>query len=316
MDAAVDRLIDRIIQTNNPTVVGLDPRPEYIPPDILNDAFGQYTDACVAMARAVLTFNQKLIDALCDIVPAVKPQIAFYEIYGGAGMDCYRETVRYAKEKGLITIGDIKRGDIASTAQAYADAHLGRVMVNGKNMPVYDTDFVTINPYLGYDAVAPFITSAWEYSKGVFVLVKNSNASAGDIQDLDTAVGKVYEVVGDLVSAWGTGSAGRYGYSAVGAVVGATYPAQAEALRKRMPDAFFLVPGYGTQGATAEDVRPCFRENGLGAIVNNARGIIAAHRLPAYRGRFTEDNFTAAARQAALDMRAALGYNYEHLTTV
>lgn len=302
----IDQLITRIIEMKNPTVVGLDPRPEYIPSFIREEACRLHEEPCRAMAYAILVFNKALIDALYDIVPAVKPQIAFYEQYGTAGIECYRETVRYAKQKELIVIGDIKRGDIASTAQAYADAHIGKVETGGQAVAMFDTDFVTINPYLGYDAVSPFLDNCRLYDRGLFVLVRTSNPGAGDIQDLETPGGKVYEVVGDKVSAWGADLRGQYGYSTIGAVVGATHPSQARVLRERMPHTFFLVPGYGAQGGTAEGVHACLHQDGMGAIVNNSRGIIAAHLSDAYKDRYPKTAFAGAARESALAMRAAL----------
>ncbi|MDR1665196.1 MAG: orotidine-5'-phosphate decarboxylase [Clostridiales bacterium] len=303
-----DRLIARVIETRNPTAVGLDPRPEYIPDFITKNASQHFSDPFQAISHAVFLFNKSLIDALYDIVPAVKPQVAFYELYGAHGYDCYLKTVRYAKGKGLFVIADAKRNDIASSAQAYADAHIGRVALNGQARALFDADFVTLNPYLGRDSVEPFLEAAREYDKGVFVLVKTSNTGSGDIQDIDTPDGKIYEIVAEKVKAWG-GEPGKYGYNRAGAVVGATHPAQAEALRARMPNTFFLVPGYGAQGGTAAGARKSFHKNGLGAIVNNSRGIIAAHTKPGCP--HTGEGFALAAREAAIKMREDLGFNYE-----
>lgn len=306
-----DRLIERIKATNNPTVVGLDPREDYIPAFIREEALQLYNDPCRAMAEAILLYNRALIDALYDIIPAVKPQMAFYEQYGAPGIDSYIKTVAYARDKGLVVIGDAKRGDISSTAQAYADAHIGRVTAAEQSPAVYDTDFVTVNPYLGFDTLEPFLENAKRYGKGFFILVKTSNPGAGDVQDLDTPGGKVYEVIADRVEAWNRETAGTYGYGLAGAVVGATHPAQAKALRERMPHTFFLVPGYGAQGGTAEDARACFNAGGVGAIVNNSRGIITAYKQPLYASKFTEEQFAQAARKAVLTMRDELGYNYD-----
>jgi orotidine-5'-phosphate decarboxylase len=285
-----DRLTERIRELNNPSVVGLDPREDYIPLHL--------REQHKALAHAILAYNKGLIDALYDIVPAVKPQVAFYERYGADGMACYAETILYAKEKGLIVIGDIKRSDIATSAEAYADAHL-----SGDG--AFQSDFITVNPYLGSDAVEPFVVNAKRYDKGLFVLVVTSNKRAGDFQNLETPQGRVYEIVGDSVSEWGADLIGRYGYSPVGAVVGATHPEQARALRKRMPHTFFLVPGYGAQGGTADDALACFDADGGGAIVNSSRGIIAAHLSRKYAGLKPED-YAFAAREAAIEMRDAL----------
>jgi orotidine-5'-phosphate decarboxylase len=303
-----DRLTRRIQETQNPAVVGLDPRPEYIPAFIMEKARQSLPDILAAVSAAILEFNKALVDALCDIVPAVKPQIAFYEQYGAAGVDCYRETIRYAKSKNFIVIGDIKRGDIAAVAGAYANAHLGRVTVGGQENIVFDTDIVTVNPYMGYDVIQPFLENAQKYDKGIFALVKTSNPSSKDIQDIETPAGKVYELVADRINEWNGSATGEYGYGRIGAVVGATHPAQAEELRKRMPHVFFLVPGYGAQGGTAADVNGCFNPGGLGAVINNSRGIIAAHTLPAYKEKYAEKDFALAAREAALQMRSELGF--------
>ncbi|MCL2708382.1 MAG: orotidine-5'-phosphate decarboxylase [Defluviitaleaceae bacterium] len=303
----IDRLIDRILELDNPSVVGLDTRMEYVPKYLKEEAQKKQKEPLRAASDAVYAFNAAIIDSVCDVVPAVKPQIAFYEQYGAAGIDCYIKTVRYAKSKGLFVIGDIKRGDVASTAQAYANAHLGRVTgADGNDYAVFDEDFVTLNPYLGFDAVSPFIEEARKHDKGLFILVKTSNAGSGDIQDVQTEMGMVYEAVAKKVMSWGKNDIGCHGFSMVGAVVGATHPAQASELRKMMPSAFFLVPGYGTQGGTAGDAGVCFNENGIGAIVNNSSAILAAHMKPENRGEFGESNFALAARKAALEMRDSL----------
>ena len=301
----IDRLIQRITELHNPTVVGLDPRLEMVPSAIRTAAFAEFGHTPAAAAAAFYRFNTGLIDAVADIVPAVKPQIAMYEQYGAAGMDAYIRTIAYAKSKGLIIIGDVKRGDIASTAEAYSDGHIGRVDVGGKRAAVFGEDFITVNPYLGADSVEPYLQNCKDYDAGLFVLVKTSNKGSGDIQDLVLGGDgrTIYEKVGQYVSDWGADIIGASGFSAIGAVVGATYPAQAEKLRAVMPHTFFLVPGYGAQGGKAEDLAVCFNKDGVGAIVNSSRGIIAAYKQAAYKDKFGEDNYAEAARQAALDMK-------------
>ncbi|MCL2855111.1 MAG: orotidine-5'-phosphate decarboxylase [Defluviitaleaceae bacterium] len=270
----IDRLIEKINHMGNPTVVGLDPQAEFIP-----------------KGMSVLDFNCGIIDAVCDIVPAIKPQIAFYERLGQVGLDTYIKTIQYAKAKGLIVIADIKRGDIASTAQAYANAHIG-----GGD---FDADFATVNPYMGGDSVQPWIDNCHKLDKGIFVLVKTSNAGSGDFQDLMVGDKPLYQIVGERTAVWGADMVGKYGYSSVAAVVGATYPEQLADLRAQLPNTFFLVPGYGAQGGTAKDIRHAFDANGGGAIINSSRGIIASHQNPKYAGL----GFAEAARAAAIDMR-------------
>jgi orotidine-5'-phosphate decarboxylase len=257
-----------------------------------------------AAAYAIIEFNKGIIDAVADIVPVVKPQIAFYEIYGAEGVRAYEETLKYAKSKGLLTIADAKRNDIGSTAQAYAKSFLGEVEIfedeNEVVMPIFDADSVTINPYLGWDGIKPFIDEAEKYGKGMFILVKTSNNSSGDLQDLEMANGMAfYEMVGHLVDSWGADLVGESGYNSVGAVVGATYPEQAKKLRKIMPNSIFLVPGYGAQGGGAADVAPCFNKDGLGAIVNSSRGIIFAYE----RLGFDPNAYAEAAQAAVLEMK-------------
>ncbi|MDR1210567.1 MAG: orotidine-5'-phosphate decarboxylase [Clostridiales bacterium] len=283
---AIDRLIEKIRGTGNPSVIGLDPRTEHIPP-----ALFKYQGE----AEAILEFNRAIIDAVADIAPAVKPQIAMYERLGAAGLAAYARTIEYARAAGLIVVGDIKRGDVAATAAAYAAAHIA-------DGAPFAADFVTVNPYMGFDAVSPFLAAAESNGRGVFALVKTSNPRSGDIQDITTATGEpLYERVGRLVSEWGADRLGEFGYSSVGAVVGATYPEQGKALRGIMPRAFILVPGYGAQGAAAADLRGFFNADGMGAIVNSSRGITAAWLSPKYRE--LRDDFAAAARRAAMDMR-------------
>ncbi|OGJ42318.1 orotidine 5'-phosphate decarboxylase [Candidatus Peregrinibacteria bacterium RIFCSPLOWO2_01_FULL_39_12] len=303
-----DRLIEAIKKKGNPICVGLDPRLDKIPAYIVRKALDQKDKSPTTMAvDAILEFNKGIIDAVCDLVPAVKPQIAFYEIYGHNGIWCYEQTLKYAKSKGLLTIADVKRNDIGSTAEAYAQAYLGEVsMFGGENeviTPIFDADSLTVNPYLGWDGVKPFVEECKRYGKGIFVLVKTSNKSSGDLQDLEMKDGKtVYEVLGHLVDSWGANETGKSGYSFVGAVVGATYPSQAKLLRKIMPNTIFLVPGYGAQGGTAEDVKVCFNKDGLGAIVNNSRGIIFAYE----KMGMPDVSYCEAARAAVLEMKKDL----------
>ena len=315
----VDKLIDRILELKNPTVVGLDPAYEFLPAYLQQDAdkFGKGATHG-SMSYAYFEFNKRIIDAVCDIVPAVKPQVAMYERLGAQGMQLYSDTIRYAKRRGMIVIGDVKRGDIGNTAGSYSLAHLGRGTLGGTQSmphPVFDSDFITISPYLGTDSVEPFLQDCGQQDKGVFILVKTSNKGSMDIQDLVLEDGRtVYEAVGDKVEEWGLSphcittqnpSRGKYGFSRVGAVVGATFPAQLQGLRARMPNTFFLIPGYGAQGGTAQDIASAFvRRDGelVGGIVNSSRGIINAHNSERYKGM----EFMQAVRQAALDMREDL----------
>ncbi len=300
----IDRLIERIKATENPTVVGLDPRLNYIPSFITEKYYAKYGTTPKAAAKAMYKFNKHIIDAVFDIVPAVKPQIAMYERYGIDGLKAYDKTCRYAKSKGLIVIGDIKRSDIASTAEAYSDGHIGRVNIEGMEYEGFAQDFITLNPYLGSDSITPFLKDCEKYEKGLFVLAKTSNPNSGEIQDLLTDGVPIYEKVGALIEKWGESTMGSHGFSSVGAVVGATHPEQAKRLREVMPHTFFLVPGYGAQGGKAEDLAVCFNSDGLGAIVNSSRGIIAAHMKDEYKTCFAdEQNFALAARQACIDMK-------------
>lgn len=301
----IDTLISKIEETGNPTVVGLDPRLNYIPQYITDKYYTKYGCTKKAAAKSMYKFNRAIIDAVFDIVPAVKPQIAMYERYGIEGLKAYAKTCAYAKSKGLVVIGDIKRSDISSTAEAYSDAHIGQVTV-GEN--TFDSDFaqdfVTINAYLGSDGVTPFIKDCRVFDRGIFVLAKTSNPNSGEIQDLDVDGMTVYQKMGLLIEKWGSELMGKKGYSSVGAVVGATHPAQAEKLRELMPHTFFLVPGYGAQGGKAEDLAVCFDKNGIGAIVNSSRGIIAAHMKDEYKDCFSDETqFALAARQACINMK-------------
>ena len=299
----VDQLIRKIKEMDNATVVGLDPRLNFVPEYIKENSYEKYGKTLQGAADAFYNFNKEIIDNVYDLIPAVKPQVAMYEQFGVDGLKAYIDTIDYAKEKGLIVIGDIKRSDIASTALAYSNGHIGRVEVEEEAFEVYKEDFITLNPYLGYDSIEPYIGNCNEYDKGLFVLVKTSNPNSGEIQDLVVEGEKIYERVGKLVAGWGEKSMGEIGYSRVGAVVGATYPKQSTELRKIMPKTFFLVPGYGAQGATAEDLAGCFNKDGLGAIVNSSRGIIAAYTKEAYRKKFKDEEFGKAAREAVISMR-------------
>ncbi|WP_058484858.1 orotidine-5'-phosphate decarboxylase [Defluviitalea phaphyphila] len=302
----IDRLIEKIEYTKNPTVVGLDPRLELIPNFIKEEAFETYGKTLKGVAKAFYEFNKAIIDEVYDLVPAVKPQIAMYEQYGEEGIKAYIDTISYAKQKGLIVIGDIKRSDITSTAKAYANGHIGKVKVEDKEYEVYREDSITLNPYLGYDSIEPYINYCKENDKGLFILVKTSNPNSGEIQDLQVGEEKLYEKVGKLVSKWGEEIIGKKGYSHIGAVVGATYPEQGKRLRELMPHTFFLVPGYGAQGAKAEDLKGCFDKNGLGAIVNSSRGIIGAYKSDKYKSKYSEREFAKASREAVIDMKRDL----------
>lgn len=274
----IDRLIDNIKKTKNPTVAGLDPKLDYVPEDMKAHAFKEHGETLEGASAAILEFNKRLIDSLYDIVPAVKPQSAYYEMYGLAGLKCMHETIDYAKEKGMYVILDAKRGDIGATSEAYANAYIGKTSVGAVEMRSFTPDSMTVNPYLGTDGVKPFAELCPKYNKSIFVLVKTSNKSSGELQDLKSDGKPIYEYVTELVNKWGEESIGGYGYSAVGAVVGATYPQQAEVLRKLMPHTYFLVPGYGAQGGKAEDVAKSFNKDGLGAIVNASRSIMCAYK--------------------------------------
>lgn len=303
----IDKLVAKIKQTNNPTVVGLDPRLDFIPQFIKDEAYEKYGKTPKGACEAFYLFNKKIIDSVYDLVPAVKPQIAMYEQFGKDGIECYINTCLYAKRKDLIVIGDIKRSDIASTAEAYSNGHIGQVAIEENSYHTYFSDFITLNPYLGYDSIEPYTDNCKNFNKGLFILVKTSNPNSGQIQDLTLDTGeKLYEKIGGLVSKWGESLMGESGYSSFGAVVGATHPNQAEALRKIMPNTYFLVPGYGAQGATAKELSVCFNKDGLGAIVNSSRGIIAAYKTKAYQSKFNELEFDKASRQAVLDMKQDL----------
>ena len=300
----INKLVAQIKKTGAPIVVGLDPMMKFIPEHIKEKAFAEFGETLEGAAEAIWQYNKAIVDAIYELVPAVKPQIAMYEQFGLPGLSAFYKTVQYCKEKGLVVIGDIKRGDIGSTSEAYAVGHLGKVQVGSKSYYGFDEDFVTVNPYLGSDGVNPFIKVCKEEKKGIFVLVKTSNPSSGEFQDrqiADAGNRPLYEVVGEQVAKWGETHMGDT-YSYVGAVVGATYPEMGRVLRKIMPKSYILVPGYGAQGGKGADLVHFFNEDGLGAIVNSSRGIIAAYQQEKY-ARFGAENFADASRAAVLDMK-------------
>ncbi len=306
----IDQLINKIKKTEAPIVVGLDPTMKFVPEHIKKQAFAEYGETGKGAAQAVWLYNKAIIDAVCDLIPAVKPQIAMYEQFGVEGLIAFQKTVEYCKEKGLVVIGDIKRGDIGSTSEAYAVGHLGKVQVGSTWCRGFDEDFVTVNPYLGSDGVKPFIKVCQEEKKGIFVLVKTSNPSSGEFQDRLVRCGTkeeegtdrpLYEIVGEQVAAWGSECMGD-SYSYVGAVVGATYPEQGRILREIMPKAYILVPGYGAQGGKGADLVHFFNQDGLGAIINSSRGIIAAYQQEQY-AQYGAQNFADASRAAVLAMK-------------
>lgn len=296
----INKLNEKMLKMNAPVVVGLDPMLSYIPKHILDKAYAEFGETLEGVAEAVFEYNKGIVDAIYDIVPAVKPQIAMYEQFGIPGMIAFKKTVDYCKSKDLVIIGDIKRGDIGSTSEAYAVGHIGKVQVGNNTFVPFDEDFVTVNPYLGSDGVNPFIKVCKEENKGIFVLVKTSNPSSGEFQDRIIDGRPLYELVGEQVAKWGEECMGN-GYSYVGAVVGATYPEQGKILRKIMPKTLILVPGYGAQGGQGKDLVHYFNEDGLGAIVNSSRGIICAYKQDKYAS-FGSANYADASRQAALDM--------------
>ena len=298
----INQLVANIKKTGAPIVVGLDPMLNYIPEQVQQKAFAEYGETLEGAAEAIWQFNKEIVDKTYDLIPAVKPQIAMYEQFGLPGLAAFKKTVDYCKEKGLVVIGDIKRGDIGSTSAAYAVGHIGKVKVGSKTYAPFDEDFVTVNPYLGSDGVNPFLDVCKEEKKGIFVLVKTSNPSSGEFQDQKIDGRPLYELVGEKVAAWGSEVMGDE-YSYVGAVVGATYPEMGKVLRKVMPKAYILVPGYGAQGGKGKDLVHFFNEDGLGAIVNSSRGIIAAYKQKQY-AKFGAENFGDASRAAVETMVA------------
>ncbi len=294
----VDKLIEKIIEMQNPTCVGLDTDFSYLP-DEMRDGMATFE----GVAEQLIEFNMNIIDKVCDIVPAVKVQVAYYEQYGFEGMRAFDCTVNYARGRGLYVIADCKRNDIGSTAKCYSTAYLGETDINGKRLTAFPADMLTVNGYLGTDGIQPFVEDVKRHDKGIFVLVKTSNPSSGELQNLKLESGEpLYERMGKLVESWGADCVGKYGYSDVGAVVGATHPEEAERLRKLLKHTFFLIPGYGAQGANAQMLKCCFDESGLGGIVNNSRGIICAYKKPAYTGL----GYAEAARAACIDMQRDL----------
>lgn len=298
----INKLVEKIQKTHAPIVVGLDPMLNYVPEHVQKKAFAEYGETLEGAAEAIWQFNKAIVDATYDLIPAVKPQVAMYEQFGLEGMKAFKKTVDYCHEKGLVVIGDVKRGDIGSTSEAYAVGHLGKVKVGSNSFYGFDEDFATVNPYLGSDGIKPFIKVCKEENKGLFILVKTSNPSSGEFQDRLIDGHPLYEWVGEQVDAWGKEHMGN-SYSYIGAVVGATYPEQGKILRKVMPKTFILVPGYGAQGGRGKDLVHFFNEDGLGAIINSSRGIIAAYKQETY-AKFGAENFADASRQAVLDMIA------------
>ena len=296
----INKLVDKIKKTNAPVVVGLDPMLSYVPEHIQKKAFDEFGETLEGAAEAIWQYNKGIIDTTYDLIPAVKPQIAMYEQFGVPGLQAFKKTVDYAKEKDLVVIGDVKRGDIGSTSAAYAVGHLGKVQVGSKKYSLFDEDFATVNPYLGTDGIKPFVDVCKEENKGLFILVKTSNPSSGEFQDRLIEGRPLYEWVGEQVAKWGEDHMGN-DYSYIGAVVGATYPEMGKVLRKVMPKSYILVPGYGAQGGTADGLKPYFNEDGLGAIVNSSRGIICAYKQDKY-AKFGSLNYADASRQAVIDM--------------
>lgn len=305
----INKLNDKIKKTGAPIVVGLDPMLSYLPQHLLDEAVQERGESLEAVADAIFAYNKQIVDATYDLIPAVKPQIAMYEQFGLPGLEAFKKTVDYCHEKDLVVIGDVKRGDIGSTSAAYATAHIGKVAVGNKTFTPFDEDFATVNPYLGSDGIKPFVDVCKEEKKGLFILVKTSNPSSGEFQDreiVDDEGNKrpLYEFVGQMVDRWGSDCMGDE-FSYIGAVVGATYPEMGKVLREIMPKSYILVPGYGAQGGKGADLVNFFNKDGLGAIVNSSRGIIAAYKQEKYQSMgITEKNFADASRLAVEDMIA------------
>lgn len=298
----INKLVSKIKKTNAPVVVGLDPMLAYVPDHILQKSYAEYGETLKGAADAIWQFNKGIIDCVYDLIPAVKPQIAVYEQFGIEGLAAFQKTVDYCHEKDLVVIGDVKRGDIGSTSAAYAVGHLGKAAVGSRKLAAFNEDFATVNPYFGTDGIQPFLDVCKEENKGLFILVKTSNPSSGEFQDQRIEGRPLYEYIGEKVAQWGAQHMGE-DYSYIGAVVGATYPEAGKIMRKAMPKTYILVPGYGAQGGKGADLVHYFNEDGLGAIVNSSRGIIAAYKQEQY-ARFTADNYADASRQAVLDMIA------------
>mgnify|MGYP004465439213 FL=1 len=306
----IQKLISNIQKTKAPIVVGLDPMLNYIPEQIKEKAYQEFGETLEGAAEAIWQYNKEIVDCTYDLIPAVKPQVAMYEQFGIEGMKAFKKTVDYCKSKGLVVIGDVKRGDIGSTSAAYATAHLGKVQVGSKTYSTFDEDFATVNPYLGSDGIKPFMEVCKEEKKGLFILVKTSNPSSGEFQDQLVNGRPLYELVGEKVAQWGEECMGDK-YSYIGAVVGATYPEMGKVLRKVMPKAYILVPGYGAQGGKGADLVHFFNEDGLGAIVNSSRGIIAAYKQEKY-AKFGAEHFGEASRAAVEDMVADINQALEN----
>ena len=297
-----DHLIAIIRKKNSCVVVGLDPHFKLIPDDIKQKFLNLHKPSLEYAARVILEFNIQVIDIITPYVGIVKPQIAFYELYGWWGIWAYAETIKYAKEKGLIVIGDVKRGDVPTTAEAYANAHIGEVYVNDTIETPFAADAVTVNPFLGTDSILPFIQTAKKYNKGIFILVKTSNPLSGEFQNLICGKKKLHEIIAEKTNEWGKDLIGKEGYSAIGAVVGATFPKEITTLRKVMPIAFFLVPGYGAQGATVQDIKYCFNMDGLGAIINASRSILYAYDISPWKEKYGITAWKEATREALIKM--------------
>ena len=299
----MDKLIDKIKEKNSPIVMGIDPRYEMLP----NVVKSKYPKDLAGFAKASVEFFKNLIDETYDIIPAIKPQLAYFEMMGPSGLNAFQEIVDYAKEKGLIVIADAKRGDIGTTSQGYSNTFLGKTSLDDYQESIYSTDFVTVNPYMGTDCVKPFVDDSEKYNKGIFVLVKTSNKSSGELQDLELQNGeKVYEHVAKLVEEWGKNLIGKNGYSSIAAVVGATYPEQLKNLRKIAPHTFFLIPGYGAQGGKAEDIALGFDQNGIGGIINASRSLMQAYKSEKWKDKFSEEQYAKATRAEALRMKEEL----------
>ena len=303
MKNIIDVLIEKIKETGNPTVIGVDTRYELVPECVRN----KYSKDINGMCQAMLEYSKALIDATYDIIPAVKLQSAYFEMYGVEGIKLYKEMIDYCKSKGMVVMADVKRGDIGSTSAGYSKAYLGKNIINEKEEGIFDVDFATVNPYMGTDCVKPFVDDCQKYNKGIFVLVKTSNKSSGELQDLKTEDGEeIYKKVAKLVNKWGEELIGEYGYSAVSSVVGATYPKQLKELRELMPHSYFLIPGYGAQGGKAEDIALGFDENGLGGIVNATRSLMCAYKSDLWKDKFKEEDYAQATRAEAIIMRDEL----------
>ena len=303
MENAIDRLINKIKETDNPPVIAIDPKYDMLP-ECIKSKYGKTLED---ISKAILEFNKEIIDNTYDIIPAVKINIAFYEMYGIEGMKVFEDTCKYAKEKEMVVIADIKRGDIGSTAQSYSNAFLGKTKIGEKEVSIFDVDFVTVNPYMGTDCVKPFIDDCKKYNKGIFVLVKTSNPSSGELQDKKIEGGeKIYIEVAKLVENWGKDLIGENGYSSISAVVGATYPNQLKEIRKIAPHTYFLIPGYGAQGGKAEDIALGFDENGLGGIINASRSLMYAYKSEKWKDKFEESQYGKATRAEAIRMKEEL----------